>query len=298
MAKIGFVGLGHMGLPMAINLVKAGHSVTGYDLQPEALKQFSEANGLIAASLGEAALNQDIIITMLQKGDQVQEVCRGSVGLFSQATPGSLFIDCSTIDVDTARTINQLATEHGLMACDAPVSGGVIGAVAATLTIMVGAEEEVFTKAQPILSCMGKKIIHTGNPGSGQAAKICNNMVLAISMIALSEAFILGQELGLSAQKLFDVMSTSSAQCWALNQYVPVAGILENVPANNEYKPGFTATMMLKDLLLSQDAANSVHLKTPLGAQSTSLYQQLINQGEGDLDFSAIIKLIGIDKGV
>jgi 3-hydroxyisobutyrate dehydrogenase len=296
-AKIGFVGLGHMGLPMAINLVKAGHSVTGYDLQADALKQFSEAKGLIAANLGEAALNQDIIITMLQKGDQVQEVCRGTAGLFSQATPGSLFIDCSTIDVDTARAVNQLAKEYRLMACDAPVSGGVIGAAAATLTIMVGAEEETFAKAQPILSCMGKKIIHTGNPGSGQAAKICNNMVLAISMIGISEAFTLGQKLGLSAQKLFDVMSTSSGQCWALNQYVPVAGILENVPANHDYKPGFASTMMLKDLLLSQEAANSVQLKTPLGAQSTSLYQQLINQGEGDLDFSAIIKLMGKDKG-
>lgn len=298
MAKIGFVGLGHMGLPMAINLIKAGHSVTGYDLQEEALKQFSKSNGLIATHLSEAAVDQDIVITMLQKGQQVQEVCTGSTGLFSKATPGTLFIDCSTIDVDTARTINQLASEYHLLACDAPVSGGVVGAAAASLTIMVGAEEETFAKAQPILSCMGKKIIHAGNPGAGQAAKICNNMVLAVSMIAISEAFTLAQKLGLSASKLFEVMSTSSGQCWALNQYVPVAGILENVPANHDYKPGFTATMMLKDLLLSQEAANSVQLKTPLGTESTSLYQQLINQGLGDLDFSAIIKLISNDKGI
>lgn len=298
MAKIGFVGLGHMGLPMAINLVKAGHCVTGYDLQPNALQQLSKAGGLIATQLGDAAIEQDVIITMLQKGEQVQQVCGGTNGLFFHATKGALFIDCSTIDVHNSREVHQLAKENQLLSIDAPVSGGVAGAAAATLTFMVGAEEQAFAKAQPILACMGKKIIHTGDSGSGQAAKICNNMILGISMIAISEAFTLGKKLGLSAEKLFEVVSNSSGQCWAMTHYVPVAGILDNVPANNAYQPGFASTMMLKDLLLSQEAAKSVHLDTPLGAQCTTLYQDFINKGLGDLDFSAIIKLISKEKDV
>lgn len=292
MARIGFVGLGHMGLPMALNLIKAGHSVTGYDLQASALKQLAQSGGLVATGLKEVAKDQEVIITMLQKANQVRQVCAGVEGLFHEAREGTVYIDCSTIDVEGAREIHQLAGEHQLYALDAPVSGGVVGAAAGSLTFMVGAEDKAYTKALPILSSMGKKIIHAGGPGSGQAAKICNNMVLGISMIAVSEAFTLAKKLGLSAPKLFEVMTNSSGQCWALSHYVPVAGLLENVPANKGYEPGFTAAMMLKDLLLSQEAADTVSLKTPLGGQTASLYQQFIDNGLGELDFSAIIKLI------
>lgn len=292
MAKIGFVGLGHMGLPMAINLLKAGHSVMGYDLQPSALERFSESGGTIAHNLQELAKEKDVIITMLQTGQQVLHVCLGVDGLFNKLNAGSLYIDCSTIDVKSAREVHQIAKENHLLVVDAPVSGGVAGAAAATLTFMVGGESEAYTVARPILSAMGQKIIHTGGAGSGQAAKICNNMILGTSMIAVSEAFILAKELGLSPEKLFEVVNNSSGQCWAMSKYVPVPGILENVPANNDYKPGFAAKMMLKDLLLSQNTAKSVHIETPLGAKTTEMYQQFVDQGLGDTDFSAIIKQI------
>lgn len=292
MAKIGFVGLGHMGLPMAMNLVKAGHQVTGYDIQQTALQLFSHAGGMIAQNLHEAAEEKDVLITMLQNGPQVVNVCHGSNGLFQSAKKGALFIDCSTIDVNSSRELHHLAKQHQLAVVDAPVSGGVAGAAAATLTFMVGGEEKAFQAAQPVLGAMGQKIIHTGGAGSGQAAKICNNMILGISMIAISEAFVLAEHLQLSPQKLFEVVSSASGQCWAMTKYAPVPGVLENVPANNDYKPGFAAAMMLKDLLLSQDSAQSVNVKTPLGARATSIYQHFIDQGLGNADFSAIIKLI------
>jgi len=298
MAKIGFVGLGHMGLPMAINLVKAGHSVTGYDLQQSALEQFSNAGGLAASLLQQASRDQDVVITMLQTGDQVKHVCFGEGGLFANAKDDSLFIDCSTIDVKASRELHQLAKENHLRFIDAPVSGGVLGAVTAALTFMVGGDAEAFSAAHPLLSLMGQKIIHTGDAGSGQAAKICNNMILGISMIAVSEAFTLAEELGLSAHKLFEVVNNSSGQCWATSKYVPVPGILPNVPANNNYKPGFASAMMLKDLLLSQNAAKSVNLETPLGAKTAELYQHFIAEGQGELDFSAIIKMIAKAKEV
>ena len=292
MAKIGFVGLGHMGLPMAINLVKAGHQVTGYDLQESALASFSASGGLVAHHLEAVTKEQDVLITMLQTGQQVLQVCQGEQGLLSNAKAGTLFIDCSTIDVSSSHKVHQLAQEKALLVIDAPVSGGVAAATAGTLTFMVGGTLKAYQAGQPILSAMGQKIIHTGDAGSGQAAKICNNMILGISMAAISEAFILAERLGLPAQKLFEVVSNASGQCWAMSKYVPVPGILDNVPANNEYKPGFAANMMLKDLRLSQNAANSVDVTTPLGAMATELYQQLIEQGLGDADFSAIIKLI------
>ncbi|MCL9684456.1 3-hydroxyisobutyrate dehydrogenase [Legionella maioricensis] len=298
MAKIGFVGLGHMGLPMAINLVKAGHSVTGYDLQPPAMERFSEAGGLIAHTLQDTSKDQDILITMLQTGQQVLHVCTGVDGLFNKAKEGALFIDCSTIDVKTSRELHQIAKESHLLAVDAPVSGGVGGAVAATLTFMVGGEEDAYKVAKPILSLMGQKVIHTGSAGSGQAAKICNNMILGISMIAVSEAFTLAEKLGLSTQKLFEVVNNSSGQCWVVSKYIPVPDILENVPANNDYKAGFAAAMMLKDLNLSQNTARAVNLETPLGAKTTELYQHFIDEGLGDADFSAIIKLIAKAKEV
>ncbi|MBL7481434.1 3-hydroxyisobutyrate dehydrogenase [Legionella bononiensis] len=292
MARIGFIGLGHMGLPMAINLLKAGHKVTGFDLQESARAHFAEAGGLVALTQQEVANQQDVLITMLQTGEQVLRVCKGIDGLFSKVQSGTLFIDCSTIDVSSAREFHQMAKEHHMRTVDAPVSGGVAGAAAATLTFMVGGDLDAFNAARPILANMGQKIIHTGGPGSGQAAKICNNMILGISMVAVSEAFILAEQLGLTAEKLFEVVSNSSGQCWAMTKYVPVPGVLDNVPANNEYKPGFAAAMMLKDLKLSQETAQSAHVKTPLGAQVTKLYQHFIDQGLGESDFSAIIKLI------
>ncbi|WP_028389429.1 3-hydroxyisobutyrate dehydrogenase [Legionella fairfieldensis] len=295
MACIGFVGLGHMGLPMAINLIKAGHQVTGFDIQSNALETLNAAGGLIASSLSEVATTQEVIITMLQTGQQVQQVCLASDGLFAKASPHSLYIDCSSIDVTSAREIHQHAMTKQLFALDAPVSGGVVGATAATLTFMAGGEQTAFIKAKPIFNAMGKKIIHTGAAGSGQAAKICNNMILAVSMIAVSEAFVLAERLGLTAQKLFEVVSSSSGQCWAMNQYAPVPDILPDVPANNHYQPGFAAAMMLKDLNLSQSAANTVGIETPMGAQATALYQQFNEAGLGHLDFSAIIKLIAQD---
>lgn len=298
MAKIGFVGLGHMGLPMATNLIKAGHQVTGFDLQQSALGRFAASGGLIAKDIADAARGQEVVITMLQTGQQVLQVCHGTEGLFSTIANNTLFIDCSTIDVNSSREVHQLAKTKQLQVVDAPVSGGTAGASAGTLTFMVGGENEAFQLAQPILAAMGQKIIHTGAAGSGQAAKICNNMILGISMIAISEAFVLAEQLNLSPQKLFEVVNNASGQCWAMTKYAPVAGILENVPANNDYKPGFAAAMMLKDLLLSQDCAHAVNTNTPLAERATALYQQFIDQGLGDSDFSAIIKLIARGKEV
>ncbi len=292
MAHIGFVGLGHMGLPMAINLIKAGHIVTGFDLQSEALAALTAAGGWQAPTLQQASRNQDVIITMLQTGEQVKQVCLSENGLFAVASANTLHIDCSTIDVPSSRDIHQQANHYHLINVDAPVSGGVAGAMAASLTFMVGGTEPAFTQAKPILAQLGKKIIHTGDAGSGQAAKICNNMVLGVSMIAVSEAFRLAEHLGLAAEKLFEVVTNSSGQCWAMSNYAPVPGVLENVPANRDYQPGFTAAMMLKDLHLSQRSAAAVGVHTPIAEQAAELYRQFNDQGMGGLDFSAIIKLI------
>jgi 3-hydroxyisobutyrate dehydrogenase len=292
MANIGFIGLGHMGLPMALNLIKAGHRVTGFDLQKEALENLASAGGIAAKTLQELASNQDILITMLQTGEQVKQVCLGDQGLFAKASPQILYIDCSSIDVQSSRNLHEHAALKKLHVVDAPVSGGVAGAAAASLTFMVGGEDFAFEKAKPILAAMGKKIIHTGPAGSGQAAKICNNMVLGISMIAVSEAFVLAKELGLAPEKLFEVVSNSSGQCWSMSQYAPVPGVLPNVPANRGYQPGFTAAMMLKDLNLSQSSAKAAGVQTPLAARATALYQQFNEEGQANLDFSAIIKLI------
>lgn len=290
--NIGFVGLGHMGLPMAGNLIKAGHRVVGYDVLPEASAALSQQGGVAVSSLAQAAEGSDVLITMLQTGQQVLHVCQGQSGLFQHAKKDALFIDCSTIDVAASRAVHEKAKAAHLAVVDAPVSGGVAGAAAGVLTFMVGGEDDAFSRAQPILSAMGSKIIHTGGAGSGQAAKICNNMILGVSMIAISEAFVLAEQLGLSPQKLFEVVTNASGQCWAMSKYVPVPYVLDNVPANKDYQPGFAATMMLKDLLLSQDAAHGAHIHTVLGGKAADLYQTLINQGLGHLDFSAIIKLI------
>ncbi|CEK09393.1 3-hydroxyisobutyrate dehydrogenase [Legionella hackeliae] len=296
MARIGFIGLGHMGLPMAINLLKAGHAVTGFDLQQQVMTSLKDAGGSITHKLQEAAFNQEIIITMLQTGQQVRQVCLGNEGLFAVVKPKTLHIDCSSIDVASSREVHQHGAQRQLLTVDAPVSGGVAGATAGTLTFMVGGQEEAFAKARPILEAMGKKIIHTGAAGSGQAAKICNNMILGISMIGISEAFVLAENLGLSAQKLFEVVTNSSGQCWAMSQYAPVPGVLPHTPANNNYQPGFTAAMMLKDLNLSQNSATAMGLETPVAAKATAIYQQFNDAGLGHLDFSAIIKAIAKEQ--
>ncbi len=296
MAQIGFIGLGHMGLPMAINLIKAGHEVTGFDLDPNAMNSLSAAGGIKAATLQDTARGQNIIITMLQTGDQVKKVCLGEHGLFAAAKINSLFIDCSSIDPNSSREVHQQGQLHHFHIVDAPVSGGVAGAAAASLTFMVGGSENSFLQAKPILESMGKKIIHTGSAGSGQAAKICNNMILGISMIAVSEAFTLAEQLGLTPKKLFEVVSSASGQCWAMSHYAPVPDVLENVPANRDYQPGFTGAMMLKDLKLSQQSAADAGVTTPLGEQATKLYQQFNDDGMGGLDFSAIIKMITIKQ--
>ncbi|MDX1836061.1 3-hydroxyisobutyrate dehydrogenase [Legionella taurinensis] len=289
MARIGFVGLGHMGLPMAIRLIQAGHEVTGFDLQQEALTALVNAGGLRATSISDVAREKHCLITMLQTGDQVKRVCLGDDGLYAQAN-GALHIDCSSIDVHSARSLHQHASANQLPALDAPVSGGVAGAEAGALTFMVGGETAVLNQAMPILTAMGKKIIHTGEAGSGQAAKLCNNMILGISMIAVSEAFVLAEKLHLAADKLFEVVNSSSGQCWAMSKYAPVPNLLPDVPANRGYQPGFTAAMMLKDLNLSQQSAKAVGVETPLAAKATAIYQQFNQQGFGELDFSAIIK--------
>lgn len=290
--NIGFVGLGHMGLPMARNLLNAGHNVTGYDVNPAPLEAFAQSGGRAANTLTELAGNQAILITMLQTGEQVKQVCLGDAGLFASADKRALFIDCSSIDVQASREIHQQASQYELAAVDAPVSGGVAGANAATLTFMLGGEEPSVARATPVLSTMGKTIIHTGPAGSGQAAKICNNMILGISMIAISEAFLLAEKLGLSSEKLHEVVTHASGQCWAMSHYVPVPGILEHVPANHDYEPGFTAAMMLKDLHLSQISAAACSFNTPMGHHAEQLYQRFIDQGMGPLDFSAIIQLL------
>jgi 3-hydroxyisobutyrate dehydrogenase len=289
MARIGFIGLGHMGFPMATNLIKAGHEVTGYDLNPSVLAPFQQAGGFKAASVSEVALNKDVVITVLQTGEQVRRVCLGEQG-FYHLIPNALHIDCSSIDVASAKQLHQEARAHKLSMIDAPVSGGVRGAESGTLTMMVGGTAEALQKAKPYLELMGKKIIHTGEAGTGQAAKICNNMILGISMVAISEAFVLGKQLGLSAESLFEVVTNSSGQCWAMSHYAPIPGLVPNAPAGNQYQPGFSAAMMLKDLKLSQQSARQEGLHTQLAQQATEIYQRFIDAGEGELDFSAIIK--------
>lgn len=292
MAKIGFIGLGHMGLPMAINLMHAKHQVTGFDLSPTAQTAFIDAGGTIAAQLSDLASQHDILITMLQSGTQVQSVCYGDTGLYAHARANTLHIDCSTIDVPTARDLQAHAQQYSILAVDAPVSGGVAGAQAATLTFMVGGESPACASATPILSAMGKQIILTGTSGSGQAAKICNNMILGITMLAVSEGFVLAEHLGLSSQKLHEVVTHASGQCWIMDRYVPVPNVLDHVPANHEYQPGFSLAMMLKDLNLSQAAAEQCNLSTPVAHLATQIYQAAKNIGLGDLDFSVIIKTL------
>ncbi len=292
MAVIAFIGLGNMGGPMAANLVKAGHAVHGFDLS-EAAKAAAAARGVsLAVSAAEAVKAADVVITMLPSGPHVLGAVTGSDGLFAAARPGTLFIDSSTIDVESARAFHAGGEAAGMASLDAPVSGGVGGAEAGTLTFMAGGSEAAFAAAQPYLERMGKRIVHCGGAGAGQAAKICNNMILGISMIAVSEAFVLGEKLGLSHQALFDVASTSSGQCWSLTTYCPVPGPVPTSPANREYQPGFAAALMLKDLKLSQQAADQAGAATRLGAEAAALYSAFEAEGNAGRDFSGIIEWI------
>ncbi|MBM6579044.1 3-hydroxyisobutyrate dehydrogenase [Microvirga sp. BT689] len=296
MTSIAFIGLGNMGGPMAANLVKAGHRVTGFDLSPASCDQARSDGASIAASTVAAVKDAEIVITMLPAGKHVLSVW---ADILPSVKEGTLLIDCSTIDVESARKAHGMAREQArnLTSLDAPVSGGVGGAKGATLTFMAGGAREAFDRAEPILSKMGKKVVHCGEAGAGQAAKICNNMILGISMIGVSEAFVLAEKLGLAHQALFDVASTSSGQCWSLTTYCPVPGPVPTSPANNDYKPGFAAALMLKDLKLAQEAALASGASTPMGAEAAQLYALFANAGHDGDDFSGIINFIRGQKG-
>ncbi len=290
MSVVGFIGVGNMGGPMAANLVKAGMTVKAFDLSQEAVDKAVADGASAVGSAAEAVLDADVVITMLPAGKHVRAVYEGEV--IGHAKEGALFIDCSTIDVETTRDVNKAAAEKGFDMVDAPVSGGIMGAAAGTLTFMCGGTDAAFARAKPFLEVMGKTIVHAGGAGNGQAAKICNNMMLGIQMVSVCEAFNLAEKLGLDAQKLFDVSSTASGQCWSMTTYCPVPGPVPTSPANRDYAPGFTAAMMLKDMNLSQDAANAFGADTPLGAKAAALYEQFCTSGSADVDFSGIIKML------
>jgi 3-hydroxyisobutyrate dehydrogenase len=287
MADIAFIGLGNMGGPMAANLVKAGHKVIAFDLVAASRDQAKADGAAIAESSVAAVKGADVVITMLPAGKHVLSVWADVVPSMKQ---GALIIDCSTIDVESAKQAHALAAKHGVASVDAPVSGGTGGAKGGTLTFMCGGEEKAFASAKPVLEKMGKKIVHCGGAGAGQAAKICNNMILGVSMIAVGEAFALAEKLGLSHQALFDVASTSSGQCWALTSYCPVPGMVPTSPANNDYKPGFASALMVKDLTLAQDAAKATGAATPLGKHAQEIYKAFDAAGSGGVDFSGIIR--------
>lgn len=278
---------------MAANLAKAGHAVSAFDISADAVEKAREAGCATAGTVAEAAAGREVVITMLPAGAEVSEVYRGEGGVLSAAAPGTLFIDCSTIDVDTARDVAATAAEGDWALLDAPVSGGVAGAAAGTLTFMVGGEAEAVERARAVLGDMGKAVIHAGASGAGQTAKVCNNLILAVSMIGVCEAFGMADKLGLERQTLFDIVSKATGQCWALTSYCPVPGPVPNAPSNRDYAPGFTAAMMLKDLRLAQAAASSAGAASPLGAEAAALYTLFCNAGNGADDFSGIMKMIG-----
>lgn len=296
MATIGFIGLGNMGGPMAANLVKAGHDVKVFDLSADAVAKAVNGGAGKAATVAEAASNVEFVVTVLPAGKHVLSVYDGPDGVIANAKAGTVLIDSSTIEVDAARKASELARAAGLGAVDAPISGGTAGAAAGTLTFMVGGSDADFARAKPILEGMGSNIIHAGDSGAGQAAKICNNMVLGVSMIAVSEAFMLAKRLGLDAQKLFDISSKASGQCWSLTSYCPVPGPVPTSPANRDYQAGFAVDMMLKDLKLAQQASAASGATTPMGALAESLYALYSNSGHGGMDFSAIVKMLDGEK--
>ncbi|PIW25680.1 MAG: 3-hydroxyisobutyrate dehydrogenase [Rhodospirillales bacterium CG15_BIG_FIL_POST_REV_8_21_14_020_66_15] len=290
MTKIAFIGVGNMGNPMARNLLKAGHQVTAFDVVPDLLAKAAEAGATAASSAGEAVAGAEVVVTMLPAGKHVDQVYRE--GILGKAPKGALLIDCSTIDVATARAVHEAARAGGYAMVDAPVSGGVGGAEAATLTFMVGGSDDAVARARPVLENMGRTIVHCGGPGNGQAAKICNNMMLGIQMASVAEAFVLAEKLGLDAQRLFDVSSTASGQCWSLTTYCPVPGPVPTSPANRGYAPGFAAALMLKDMGLALQAAKASGADVAVAEKAASLYQDYADAGEAGKDFSGIINLI------
>ncbi|MEV6415829.1 3-hydroxyisobutyrate dehydrogenase [Kribbella sp. NPDC051718] len=295
MKAVAFVGLGNMGGPMAANLVKAGYAVTGFDPVEAARALATEAGVVVTASAAEAVVGAEVVITMLPSGRHVLDVYQGTAaapGLLASAPAGALFVDCSTIAVSDARSAAALVVAAGHRALDAPVSGGVVGAAAGTLTLMVGALPADLEAVREVLEPMAGRVVHCGEPGAGQAAKICNNLILGISMIGVSEAFVLGEKLGLSHQALFDVTSTASGQCWALTTNCPVPGPVPTSPANRSYQPGFAAPLMAKDLGLALQAASSAGMSAGLGALAASLYREFAEGNGSGLDFSAIINEI------
>lgn len=285
--RIAFIGLGNMGGPMAANLAAKGFAVKGFDIVAANLDKVAEQGVVAARSAVSAVKDAEVVITMVPAGQHVLDLYRA---ILLPAPRGSLFIDCSTIDVASAREAHAMAKGAGMQSLDAPVSGGTAGAAAATLTFMAGGEAQAFERGNPVLAAMGQRIVHCGGPGAGQAAKICNNMILGISMIAVSEAFVLAEKLGLEAQALYDVASAASGQCWSLTSYCPVAGVGPASPADNDYKPGFATALMLKDLALAQQAAQASGAATPLGAHAEQLYREFNTAGGGSQDFSAIIR--------
>ncbi|MBD3942067.1 3-hydroxyisobutyrate dehydrogenase [Microbacterium sp. NEAU-LLC] len=293
--KIAFLGLGHMGLPMAKNLAASGHDVVGFDVSPAAVSAAGEAGLTTAGSGVDAATSADVVITMFQTGAQVLDAYRGTAdaaGLLEVAASTALFIDCSTIAVDEARAAHALAAAAGHRSLDAPVSGGVVGAENATLAFMVGGSDDDFAAAEPLLQAMGRRIVHCGGPGLGQAAKVCNNMILAVSQIAVAEAFVLGERLGLSHQALFDVASNASGQCWALTTNCPVPGPVPTSPANRDYLPGFAGALMNKDLGLAEHAIDATGVEARMGMLARQIYRDYA-AGEGaGRDFSGIIESI------
>ena len=292
MANVGFIGLGNMGGPMVRNLIKAGHTLKAFDLVARAIDDARTAGAAAARTAADAARGMEAVITMLPSGHDVREVYLGDGGVLDATDAGALLIDCSTIDVGTAREVGAAAAARRIEMIDAPVSGGVAGARAASLTFMIGGADTALARATPILEAMGKTIVHAGGPGNGQAAKICNNLILGVTMIAVGEAFVLGEKLGLTHQKLFDIAAAASGQCWSLTSYCPVPGPVPASPANRDYAPGFTAAMMLKDLRLAQEAAQAADAATPLGAQAAALYALFTAAGHGGTDFSGIITML------
>ena len=287
MARIAFIGLGNMGGGMAANLARAGHEVHAFDLSAEALDRAKQAGCHVAASARDAAEGAEAVVTMLPAGRHVETV---QAEILDALVPGALLIDCSTIDVATARSVADAATARGFAAVDAPVSGGIAAAAAGTLTFMVGGAPEAFDRARPYLAAMGKAVIHAGGSGAGQAAKICNNMVLGATMIATCEAFKLAEKLGLEAQAFFDIASVSSGQSWSLTSYCPVPGVGPTTPADHDYQGGFAAALMLKDLRLAREAAEQVGADTPMGARAAELYEAFVAANPAPIDFSGIIK--------
>ena len=296
MATIGFIGLGNMGGGMAANLAQKGHDVRAFDLSKEALDKAVAAGCLAAGSAGEAVADAAFVVTMLPAGQHVRSVYENDV--FGAASVSALLMDCSTIDVASARAVSAAASAKGLAMVDAPVSGGIAAANAGTLTFMVGGSAESFGRAEPILALMGKAVIHAGAPGSGQAAKIVNNMMLGANMVATCEGFALAQKLGLDLQTFFDISSKASGQSWSMTSYCPVPGVGPESPADRDYEGGFAAGLMLKDLNLAVEAAQGVGASVPMGGHAESLYQAFANLGGAGKDFSAIIKLLdGSYKG-